>query len=85
MDEESGEASEATPSATFQRVLLATVTERLLRTCPIQTWRDKHDYLEPKYGSLVYLAVEADDFGWRLPEEPDDFIGWLESLPKGFN
>ncbi|ARK54920.1 hypothetical protein BOC36_18675 [Burkholderia pseudomallei] len=85
MDDASGEAGEATPSATFQRVLLATVTDRLLRTRPIQTWRDKHDYLEPKYGSLVCIAIEADDFGWRLPEEPDDFIGLLESLPQGFN
>lgn len=73
------------PTATRDKVLLATVTERRLQTFPIDVRRGKQDYLKPKYQNVSTITILSDGYGWPLPANPDDFEQLLTELPVGFS
>lgn len=73
ISEKSYEANDSGPTATRDKVLLATVSERSLRTFPINIRRGVHDYLKPKYAGLTTITIPSDDFGWALPASQEDF------------
>lgn len=76
-------ASDTSPGAPKDKVLIAQVTEDMLRTHPIHVRRQSPDYLQPKYDTVTTITF-ANEFGWDLPRDGDDFIGMLERLPPGF-
>jgi hypothetical protein len=69
--------------APSDKVLIATVTEDMLRTYPIHVRRQRPDYLKPKYRTLTTITFAHDRYGWEMPSEGDDFIGMLQGLPAG--
>jgi Domain of unknown function (DUF4263) len=66
-------------------VPIAMVERDVMTLFPINTRPEKLDYLKPKYGSLDRIVIAAPVAGpYERPEEVDDFLSMLESLPAGF-
>jgi Domain of unknown function (DUF4263) len=76
-------AGNTNPDSPKDRVLIATVTEDMLRTYPIHVRRQSPDYLQSKYGTVTTITFAHEHFGFSLPKDRDDFIGILEGLPAG--
>lgn len=85
ISEKSYEANDSGPSATRDKVLLATVTDDELQMFPINVRRGVADYLKPRHDSLTTITIESDDDGWPLPTDPGDFEELLLGLPTGFS
>ncbi len=73
-------AGDSSPGAPRDRVLIARVTEGLLRTFPIRIRREADDYLRPKYNTVTTISFTGGRFGWDLPQEEEDFVGLLVSF-----
>lgn len=85
ISEKSYEANDSGPGATYDKVLLATITEDALHMFPINVRRGMADYLKPRHESLKTITIESDNYGWPLPTEPGDFEELLLGLPTGFS
>lgn len=85
ISEKSYMADDSGPSATRDKVLLATVTETALRMFPINVRRGFADYLKPRHKHLTAITIESSDYGWPLPTAPGHFEDLLLGLPTGFS
>jgi hypothetical protein len=85
ISEKSYDANDSTPSATRDKVLLATVTDDALRMFPINVRRGVADYLKPRHDNLTTITIESDEYGWMLPNNPSEFEELLLELPTGFS
>lgn len=80
-------AGDSGSTASWDKVLLATVTKRQLRTFPINIRRGKPDYLKPKYKNITTITFLSNDgIEWPSPSDQDEFSYLLtDCLPTGFS
>lgn len=62
---------------------------RFLTIYPINTFGDKSDFLEPKYGQVERITLDRTDiifpgFDGAVPTEPEGVLDVLEKLPSAF-
>lgn len=75
--------AERTGDYPCERIL--TVSPDLLRIYPLNVRRDRPDYLRPRYGTLMTIALgQRVDKPYPLPTTAEEVEGLLEMLPDGF-
>jgi hypothetical protein len=82
-----GEAFNDEMEKVKRKVLLARVTETELTMFPLVSAYHRHEFLQPKYGSIeaFRISAAATKKGWRVPPTVEKFNTMIGQLPVGFS